>query len=310
MPRAKSLPQKLVKVANCNSSASTWVFLVKDALGRANGGQPEIVQLKHPASNKPAIFLFSPGNLTVQEVLIFDEKKRSWFIDNNVKSDGKLYLSTPIDPIFLALPYLKKSQLAQPLEQCLWDEDFPETSRLAHCENLNLSLVADCKGEESLQAFKYNEEKSLNWLQKKVEKVMHVLKEKGVHVSQGAMSATYVKSTKYEIGTETEYLKYAYGIVSEYLAEDLSKKLAQHLNICNELENKKRQLSSPEDKTDDKKIKKDSFEESSVSETEKQTKDANKSEKAQKSTAPGKKELARQRAAAGSKSITSFFQKK
>lgn len=52
--------------------------------------------------------MFSPGNLTVQEVLIFDEKKKSWFIDDNVKSDGKLHLSTPIDPIFLALPYLRK----------------------------------------------------------------------------------------------------------------------------------------------------------------------------------------------------------
>lgn len=73
-----------------------------------SGGQSEIIKLRHPASDKPAIFVFSPGNLTVQEVLIFDEKKKSWFIDDNVKSDGKLHLSTPIDPIFLALPYLRK----------------------------------------------------------------------------------------------------------------------------------------------------------------------------------------------------------
>jgi len=66
------------------------------------------VKLRHPASDKPAIFVFGAGNLTVQEILIFDEKKRSWFIDDNVKSDGKLHLSTPIDPIFLALPYLRK----------------------------------------------------------------------------------------------------------------------------------------------------------------------------------------------------------
>ncbi|XP_077257903.1 ribonuclease H2 subunit B [Temnothorax americanus] len=311
MPRAKSLPQKLVKVASCHPSASTWVFLMKeDTLDSTSGGQPEIVKLRHPASDKPAVFAFSPGNLTVQEVLIFDEKKRSWFIDNNVKSDGKLHLSTPIDPIFLALPYLRKSQLAQPLEQCLWDEDFPETSRLAQCENLNLSLVADRKGDESMQAFKFNEEKSLNWLRKKVEKVAHVLKEKGVHVSQGAMSATYVKSTKYESGTEAEYLKYAHGIVSEYLAEDLSKKLAQRLNISDEVENKKRKLTSPKNETDEKKLKKDSVEESPVSKTKKQTKELSKPEKSQKSAAPGKKELARQRAATGSKSITSFFQKK
>lgn len=96
-----------------------------------------------------------------------------------------------------------QSQLAQPLEQCLWDEDFPETSYLAQCEDLHLSLVADHKGEDSLHAYKFNEEKSLKWLQNKVEKVAKVLKQKGVHVSQGAMSATYVKSTKFESGTET-----------------------------------------------------------------------------------------------------------
>lgn len=66
------------------------------------------MKLRHPASDKPAIFVFGAGNLTVQEILIFDEKKRSWFIDDSVKSDGKLHLSTPIDPIFLALPYLRK----------------------------------------------------------------------------------------------------------------------------------------------------------------------------------------------------------
>jgi len=145
MPRAKSLPQKLVKVTSCHSSASTWVFLVKgereerfvhpidncnvnftvnwvlafrrndrwkciseNNLSNTSGGQSEIVKLRHPASDKSAIFVFGAGNLTVQEILIFDEKKRSWFIDDNVKSDGKLYLSTPIDPIFLALPYLRK----------------------------------------------------------------------------------------------------------------------------------------------------------------------------------------------------------
>lgn len=129
------------------------------------------------------------------------------------------------------------------MEQCLWDEDFPETSRLAQCENLNLSLVADRKGDEALQAFKFNEEKSLNWLRKKVEKVVHVLKEKGIHVSQGAMSATYVKSTKFEIGTEAgerNIVNRDYNAV--YVTKTLDK--IKHLRIsrdiksrCNEILN-------------------------------------------------------------------------
>jgi ribonuclease H2 subunit B len=89
-----------------------------------------------------------------------------------------------------------------PLEQCLRDEDYPETNRLIKCQNLKLSLVADRKGDESLQAFKYNEEKTLSWLRKKVERVAEIVRQKGIHVSQGAISANYVKSSKYEGGTE------------------------------------------------------------------------------------------------------------
>lgn len=64
-------------------------------------GTPDIVTLRHPNTGESAVFLFSPANNSVQEVLTFNEGKRSWFIDETVKSDGKLHLSTPIDPIFL-----------------------------------------------------------------------------------------------------------------------------------------------------------------------------------------------------------------
>ena len=308
MPRTKASPKKCVKTTNSYPGTNTWVFLMKgDGLDSTDGGTPDVIKLRHPATNQAAMFVFSPGNFTVQEVLTFDENKRSWFIDDNVKSDGKMHLSTPIDPIFLVLPYLRKSQQVQPLDQCLWDEDFPETARLAQCQNLKLTLIADRKGDESLQAFKFNEEKTLIWLQKKVERVADVLKQKGIHVSQGAISATYVKSTKLENASEMEYLKYAHGIVSEYLSEDLSKKLAQHLNIADETEIKKRKLNSPKENTDEKRPKKDATENESV--LKPKTLDLTKSEKPQKTTI-SKKELSRQKAAAGSKSITSFFKKK
>ncbi|XP_076244400.1 ribonuclease H2 subunit B [Calliopsis andreniformis] len=307
MPRTKASPKKCVKTSNSYPGTNTWVFLMKgDGLDTADGGTPDVIKLRHPASNQAAMFVFSPGNATVQEVLTFDENKRSWFIDDNVKSDGKMHLSTPIDPIFLILPYLRKSQQAQPLNQSLWDEDFPETSRLAQCQNLKLTLIADRKGDESLQAYKFNEEKTLVWLQKKVERVAHVLKQKGVHVSQGAVCATYVKSAKLENASEMEYLKYAHGIVSEYLPEDLSKKLAQYLNVVDETDIKKRKLSSPKENVDEKRPKKDSTEIESVL---KPKTDSIKSEKPQKISI-SKKELSRQKAAAGSKSITSFFKKK
>lgn len=87
----------------------------------------------------------------------------------------------------------------QPLEQCLWDENYPETVRLASCKNLDLLLVADQKGEDNLRAFKFNEDKTLSWLRTKVERVAEVLKQKNIHVSTGAVSANFVKSTKDDV---------------------------------------------------------------------------------------------------------------
>lgn len=111
-------------------------------------GTPDIVNLRHPNTGESAIFLFSPANNSVQEVLTFSEGRRSWFIDDTVKSDGKMHLSTPIDPIFLVLPYLRKycSQQAIPLDQLLRDEEFPETERLLKSSGLKyLNLIADRK---------------------------------------------------------------------------------------------------------------------------------------------------------------------
>lgn len=62
-----------------------------------------------------------------------------------------------------------------------------------------------------------------------------------------------------------EYMKYAYGIVSEYLAEDLSKKLQLHLNLPDDSEIKKRKLSSPKDAADEKRHKKETREETKES---------------------------------------------
>lgn len=59
-------------------------------------------------------------------------------------------------------------------------------------------------------------------------------------------------------------MKYAHGIISEYLAEDLSQRLALYLNISDEIESKKRKLDSPKNITNEKKLKRDSFEESPV----------------------------------------------
>ncbi|RZF38883.1 hypothetical protein LSTR_LSTR006540 [Laodelphax striatellus] len=199
MPRVKASPKKCVK---SNSQSNTWVFLVKgEALeipeGWAGSTTPDVVQLRHPQTGAPALFLFSPSDTIVQEVLTFSENQRSWLIEDGTKSDGKLQLSTPVDPLFLVLPYLKKLPHAAPLDQIIKDDEFPETERLLSSAGLkHIGQIADKKSEE-LNAYIYNEEKTLGWLQKKTERVADVLKEKGIHCTGGAaISSTFVKSSK------------------------------------------------------------------------------------------------------------------
>lgn len=111
---------------------------------------PDIVQLRHPRTSLPAMFLFSPDNSSVQEILAFQEKKGSWFVNDSVQEDGKMHISTPIDPVFLVLPYLKKAKeegRVMPLQDLLVDVDLPETQRLINCVALKyISSIADRKG--------------------------------------------------------------------------------------------------------------------------------------------------------------------
>lgn len=163
-------------------------------------------------------------------------------------------------------------------------------------------MVADMKGDEELNAYKYNEEKTLSWLKRKTERVSEILKQKNIHVSGGAVSATFINTTKSESDNES-YLLYAHGIVSEYLMNDLSAKLLKFLNL-EETATLKRKSSAggPE-------AKKPKVEEDNKSFTNYNSiLDLSKQEKAKK-PAQAAKDKARAKAAGGSKSITSFFKK-
>ncbi|KAJ3654014.1 hypothetical protein Zmor_013228 [Zophobas morio] len=312
MPRVKASPKKCVK-SNIQQPTNSWVFLLKgEALELSEQytgtGTPDIVTLRHPNTGESAVFLFSPANNSVQEILTYNEAKRSWFIDETVKSDGKMHLSTPIDPIFLVLPYLRKycSSQAIPLDQLLRDEEFPETERLLKSSGLKyLNMIADRKGDEELNAFKYNEEKTLSWLKKKTERVAEILKQKNIHVGSGAMSATFVKKSD---SSDTEsYLRYAHGIVSEYLMDDLSQKLLKYLNLPEDPQfNLKRKSLNPLSPNETKKAKVEEENKSSTS----NVLDLSKPEpKAAKPPSMNSKEKARAKAASGSKTISSFFKK-
>lgn len=313
MPRIKSSPKKCIKT-NIQNPTNSWVFLLKGEVLELSDqytgtGTPDIVTLRHPNTGDSAIFLFSPANNSVQEVLTFNDGKRSWFIDDTVKSDGKMQLSTPIDPIFLVLPYLRKycTNQAIPLSQLLQDEDFPETERLLKSSGLKyLNLIADRKGDEELNAFKYNEEKTLSWLKKKTERVADILKQKNINVGSAAVSATFVRS-KNEAFDNEAYLKYAHGIVSKYLVDDLSNKLLKYLNLPEDTLKRKSSSGNLMQTPDAKKSK---IEETKSNTSSPNVLDLSKPEpKSTKTAGESSREKARAKAAQGTRPISSFFKK-
>ncbi|KAF5271361.1 hypothetical protein FQA39_LY08159 [Lamprigera yunnana] len=314
MPRVKAEPKKCVK-SNIQQPPNSWVFVLKgenleQSEQYTGTGTPDIVNLRHPNTGEAAVFLFSSANNSVQEILSFAESKRSWFIEESVKSDGKMHLSTPIDPIFLVLPYLRKhcSIQAIPLDQLLRDDEFPQMERLLKCSGLKyLNMVADKKGEEEINAYKYNEEKTLLWLQKKTERVAEIIKQKKIHVLTGSVSATIVASSRDDNVSSEAYLKHAHGIVSEYLMEDLSEKLLKYLNLSEDMDatvlKRKSSGSLPQPDAKIPKMEEEKTQPSNALDLSKPTL------KMVKPSIQTSKEKQRAKSATGSKSITNFFKK-
>ncbi|XP_068185644.1 ribonuclease H2 subunit B isoform X2 [Antennarius striatus] len=138
-----------------------------------------------------------------------------------------------MDPVYLILPYLIKAGKEgkfQPVDQVVVDEEFPACSRLLNC-TYSLRNVAEEKEVGSLKFHRYSQEKTMDWLKKKVERTVLVLKKRNISVGEGVKSTTCVKVKSESDWREEDYLRYAHGLISEYISEDLSKALLKHLQL-------------------------------------------------------------------------------
>ncbi|KAK3699391.1 hypothetical protein QZH41_018562, partial [Actinostola sp. cb2023] len=188
------------------------------------------------STEKRCQFLLSQNRENIFEVKKFSEEQRSWFIEDSVQKDGSVLVTTPLDPIFLCLPYLQNnSQKFRTLDQLLMDDKYPSISQLLSCMNSDtLSSVCDCKGDDDLQAYRLNEDKLTAWLKAKVECVANKLQLSSVIVTKGSQSATFVRSKLQSGVKRDDYLRFASGIVCDYLSLNWSEKLQTALNLPEE----------------------------------------------------------------------------
>ncbi|XP_040163612.1 ribonuclease H2 subunit B [Anopheles arabiensis] len=284
-------------------SANKFFFVFKDSLIESDDASMSIVSLRNPATRNATKYLFrrsSKKACSLYEVNCFNEQHRSWFINESVCSNGKIFLPTPIDPLFLVLPYLVEhcSERAVPLDQILIDDKFPCTSQLAEVLPADrLSLIADEKRAGSILALKYNETKALEWLVSKCHRLSKVI---GTEEGPTARSLNYIKEEKENEKDEDETgtLHTALGIVSDYLSLEFGRKLSVALGF-------------PEDENISKKRKSVVDLESAVVKRIKKEENHDttpiKLPAAEKKVSAKAKALAK--AASGSKSISSFFKK-
>ncbi|XP_029315008.1 ribonuclease H2 subunit B [Cottoperca gobio] len=221
-----------------NVQNDSWVVMAADSVidTQKHDSDPAFVRLRNPATDAASLYMLSSGDVQLFEVKAFEEDFHSWFVGQTVQRDGRLLFVTPMDPLYLIIPYLIKSGKEckfQPMDQVLMDEEFPACSRLLSCTGSLASLhhIAEEKEVEKLKFHRYSQEKTMNWLKKKVERTVIVLKARNISVGEGVKSTTYIRVKSESDYHEEDYLRHAHGMISEYLSEELSKALLKHLQL-------------------------------------------------------------------------------
>lgn len=235
------------------------------------------VTLRHPRTKQPVLYGLSNSNKTnskennghnsngnsdnIQflEVQSINEEYGAWAIGENILGGTRssAHLCTPFDPLMVILPYLiigKERNMVVPLEDLVHDvlteEDNESDEKIeSGCFSIidellqssivsnRLHKIADSVGSKDLNVWKWNEEKSLNFLSAKVIKLEKRLQlNKSSIADDGSVDIGYTaRSTtakRADTGSvDQRYLRLACEIVSDYLPESFSLKLATKLNI-------------------------------------------------------------------------------
>uniref|UniRef100_A0A9L0JBU3 Ribonuclease H2 subunit B n=1 Tax=Equus asinus TaxID=9793 RepID=A0A9L0JBU3_EQUAS len=222
--------------------ARQHVFLLpeylKDASKKMKSGLM-FIKLVNPCSGEGAIYLFNICLQQLFEIKVFKEKHHSWFINQSVQSGGLLHFATPMDPLFLLLHYLIKADKEgkfQPLDQVVVDDKFPNCIlllKLPELEKLLRHVTEERVNPEidKKKYYKFSKEKTLKWLEKKVNQTVAALKTNNVNVGARVQSTAFFSGDQVSSGKEEDYIRYAHGLISDYISKELSDDLSKYLKL-------------------------------------------------------------------------------
>ncbi|QQP56929.1 Ribonuclease H2 subunit Blike, partial [Caligus rogercresseyi] len=87
----------------------------------------DIFSLEGPNHRNFLLLKGQDGDL--RELRAYSDAHRAWFVGEVVESDGRLWMATPFDPVFLALPYLKERKKI-PLDHLIPHEQITDSPLL------------------------------------------------------------------------------------------------------------------------------------------------------------------------------------
>ncbi|XP_047169606.1 uncharacterized protein LOC124838128 [Vigna umbellata] len=137
-------------------------------------GPGQMILLRHPKSGNATQYLFANGML--QELQWFKNLYGSWCLGDYITEDGRLYLSTPIDPVFIMLPIFEEARMKKgddlgrfrQLDEILFIDGYPGYMQLMSVVENCMQVVSEIKEVGSSKFFRLDDSKVLRWLCYKV----------------------------------------------------------------------------------------------------------------------------------------------
>lgn len=179
--------------SGAEEKASThMVLLPRSTVNGTASCSLKIIQVYHPRQDSTILLVQGQNIYELQKTQI--AKYASWFLDQRVLSNKQMLMGTPIDPRFILLPYFEVAgSRYSPLEQIVHSSNITTPSNvkvlpLQHWRQWKMDEVFDVNDKlgDDMIVFRYNKDKTLAWLQRKVEKVSKVLALQRKRVQQTA----------------------------------------------------------------------------------------------------------------------------
>lgn len=178
-------------------------------------GSKKLIKVKLPTLGSDTEFqdyLYDEDEIALYEVRKYNDKFRSWFLDNSFCKEGHINMTSKVDPLYMFLPIVMKfakDRFMQLQDICMTynsDEANSGVSKLDYAlsPSINWNNICETKEIDNDLYIKFCEKRTLGWLLKKHKATMEALR--------GSLDAQASTAT---------LISYANDLIAQYLPGDL-----------------------------------------------------------------------------------------